>query len=125
MTAWICSPESLVPGARSSSTDAVGLRLLGHEDLVLGQRDVHDGLVDALERLEGVGELALERPLVGDLLLELAGGDALLVEQRVAGVLAGRQALAAHLQAQVVDLVLGDHDRLAAVGERVRDAARR
>jgi hypothetical protein len=57
------------------------------------------------------------------LLLELAGGDRLLVEQRVPGVGARGQALAAHLQPQVVDGLVGDQDRAAAVGELVGDAA--
>jgi hypothetical protein len=42
---------------------------------------VHDGRAHALERFEGLLQLALDGPLVGDLLLELAGGDARLVQQ--------------------------------------------
>jgi hypothetical protein len=85
---------------------------------------VHHRGADPLEGLQRLGQLALERPLVLHLLLELAGGDALLVEQRVPGVGARRQALAAHRQPQVVDRVVGHHDRRAAVGELVGDAGR-
>src|SRR5207302_1636752 len=47
----------------------------------------------------------------------------LLVQQRVPGVRLRRQALAAHLQPQVVHLALRYHDRPAAVGQLVRGTA--
>ena len=64
-----------------------GVLLVG-EDLLGRQREVDDGGVDAVDRLDGLGELALHRPLEVGLLLELRGGDVLVVEQRVAAVAA-------------------------------------
>ena len=65
VTAWICSPDERRAGREVEQHRGGRLGLLGHEDLVLGQGDVHDGRVDAVERLEGLGQLALQGPLVG------------------------------------------------------------
>ena len=54
--------------------------LLVGEDLLLRHREVHDRGVDAVDRLDGLGELALHRALEVGLLLELRGRQALVVE---------------------------------------------
>jgi hypothetical protein len=101
-----------------------GARLLvGVGEHVLGRDDqVDGGAVDALDGLDGLGQLAFHRALEVDPLAELAGGHALLVQQGVAVGAAGRQALGAGVQAGLVDLVARHHDRGAAVGQRVGDA---
>jgi len=47
---------------------------------------VHRRGLHAVDRLDGLAELALDGALVVDLLLELGGGDAFLVEQRIPGL---------------------------------------
>ena len=91
--AWTCSASSVVPGEVSTSTDAVVGVLLVGEDLLLGgiARCTTAVLTPSIG-LDGVGQLALHRPLEVGLLLELGRRDVLFVEQPVAAVLlcAGR-----------------------------------
>ena len=58
------------------------------EELVLrvGQHELHLRGADALDLLDRLVELTLERALVGDLLLEVRGAELLLVEQLKAGL---------------------------------------
>ena len=83
---------------------------------------MHDRGLDAVDGLDGLRQLALERPLVGDLLLEVAARHALLVQERVPGgvALPRRQPLARERDPLLVDVGLRDEDGLAAVGELVR-----
>ena len=74
--------------------------------------------LDAFHRADGLGEFAFHRTLVGNLLLEIGGGHAHVVKQRVAAF-GRRDVLGAELDPQVVDLVLRHHDRAAAAREFV------
>ena len=63
------------------------------------------GAGDALDLPDGLGDLALQRALVGDLLLEVGGAELLLVEQLEARLrAAGGQALAGERDARLGDL---------------------
>src|SRR3546814_3661513 len=64
---------------------------------------------------------SLEGPLVVDPLLELGGGDALVVEQVVAGSAVGGHALGGEIEAGLVNQVAGHEDLVAAL-ELVGDA---
>ena len=99
-----------------------GRLLLVGEQLVLREREVHDRGLDGVERLDGGLELPLHGPLVAGLLLELGGGEVLLVEDRVAARALAGEALAAEPDPGVVHVGAGHEDRRAAVAELVRRA---
>ena len=77
------------PGPHEHRRRRVGLRRDEHG--VLGQREADGGRLDAVDRADGLGQLALERPLVGLLLLELRGRHRHVVEQRVAAAVGVRR----------------------------------
>ena len=54
--------------------------------MVLGQRELDLRAGDAVDLADRLGDLALERALIGDLLLEGGGAELLLVEQLEAGL---------------------------------------
>src|SRR5205823_10176673 len=77
---------------------------------------------DAVDLADGLRDLALERPLVGDLLLERGGAELLLVEQLEAGLRAAGEALRRERDLRLVGLALLDGQRRAVVAELVADA---
>ena len=97
-----------------------GGRLLGGEYGLVGDGELDGRGLYAVHRLDGVGELALQRALVGRGLLEGRGGDAEVVQQAVTVVAERGQAGGGRLQALRVDILLGNQDGGAAVGELVR-----
>ena len=87
------------------------------EQVVLGQHELHLGAGDALDAVDRAGDLALQRALVGDLVLEVGGAELLLVEELEArlGAAAGGEALAGERDARLGDLRLLDRQRGAVV----------
>ena len=71
-------------GLVCTSTDAVGTEAFSVKTSCCGHGQVHDGGLHAVDRLDGLAQLALEGALVGHLLLEVGAGHALLVQQGVA-----------------------------------------
>ena len=110
------------PGAGVDQHRGGGGAGLVVEDGLLRDRQVHHRGAHPADALHGGGQLALDGALVGDLLLELAGGHALLVQQGVPAVGAAGQAGGGGLQPLRGDDLLGDHDRGAAVLELVLHA---
>src|SRR5439155_8027165 len=101
-----------------------GLLLVG-EELVVGHGELDGRALDAGHLPDGLGDLALQRALVGDLLLEVAGAELLGVElvPPAARRAAGRaQALAGQRDARLGHVGRGDLDGGAAVGQLVADA---
>jgi hypothetical protein len=100
-----------------------GLAAVLGEQALLGDDEVHGRRLDPIDGGDGLGKLPLERALVVHALAELGGGDALLVEQLVAGLAVLRQAGGRQVQAQLVDVLLRDEHCAAPVGQLVRRAA--
>jgi hypothetical protein len=98
-----------------------GARGLVDEHRLVGQGQVHRRRLHTVERRHRLGQLAFEGPLVVDPLAELRGGDALVVEQCIAVVGRG-QALAGHVDAQVVHIGRGYQHGAPGIGEFVRHA---
>ena len=67
-------------------------------------------------------QFALQRPLVGDLLLEVAGPELLLVEQLEARFAAADDVAFGERDPRLGDVAAGDRDRGAAVADFVADA---
>src|SRR5439155_26031205 len=93
-------------------------------DAVPRKRELDVGVRDALDRLDRPGDLALERPLVVHLLLEVRGAEALLVEELEADVAAVRKPLLGERDAGRRLLPLDDVDLGTAFRELPADAAR-
>ena len=98
---------------------------LVREQVVLGQHELDLRAGDTLDAADRAGDLALQRALVGDLLLEVGGAELLLVEQLEA---LARAAVEAHARAgdghtRLGDLALGDREAGAVVAQLVGDAA--
>ena len=85
-----------------------GRRLVLGEELVLGEHERDLRARDALDLADRRGDLALERALVGDLLLEVGGAELLLVEQLEAGLALAGQALLGERDPRLRDLALDD-----------------
>ena len=86
------------------------LRLFAREQRPLGQHQVHPRRLDAIERPDGAGELALERAQVIDVLDEAGGAERVgLVENLVADAAALGQPAFGELHAQPGDALLGHH----------------
>src|SRR5690606_6147701 len=101
-----------------------GRILLVGEDLAGRQRQVHHGGLHRVHGGDRLAEFALHRPLESRLLTEGGGGEVVVVEEAVATAVAvGRQSLAAECDPGGIDVVLGDQDGVAAVGEFIGDAA--
>ena len=86
------APGSRPPESPESMTAAVAGGLLVGEQRVLGQHELDLRAADAVDLLDRAGDLALERALVVDLLLEVGGAELLLVEQLEAGLRAAASA---------------------------------
>ena len=123
--------EAMPRTAAGSRVDRVGVEehgrggglLLVGEEVVLGQRELHLGAGDAVDLPDGLGDLALEGALVGDLLLEGGGAELLLVEELEAGLRAAAgQPLAGEGDARLGLLAGDDGDGGAVVLELVGDA---
>ena len=101
-----------------------GLLLVLAEQALLGDHDVHPGLVHILDRLDRAGELALQGPAVVDLLHEVGDPDVDLVEDLVTDPIPAGQALAGQGQPGLGDLGGGNQDHrpvlLQLVGDLVR-----
>ena len=70
-----------------------GFDLVAREQRAIGHHQMHAGILDAIERTDGAGELAFERPHVIDVLHEARGAEHLrLVENLVADAAALGQA---------------------------------
>ena len=81
---------------------------------------MHAGVLDAVERADGAGELAFERAHVIDVLHEARGAERLrLVENLVADAAALGQAAFGERHAQPGDAVLRHHDDVAVVAQLV------
>ena len=98
-----------------------GLLVLPDEHGGPRDREMHAGLLDLGHRLDRLGEVTFEGPLVVDLLGELADAESLVVHQLEADAAGLRQALRCELEAGLVDLVRRHEDRTAAVRDPVRD----
>ena len=85
------APGSSASDAPASMTAAVAGRRLVGEQRVLGQHELDLGAGDAVDLLDRPGDLALQRALVGDLLLEVGRAELLLVEQLEALLRAARR----------------------------------
>ena len=98
--------------------------LLVGEQGVLGQHELDLRAADAVDLLDGRRDLALERALVGDLLLEVRGAELLLVEQLEALLAAagGGHARGGEGDPGRADLRLLDGDRGAVGTQVVADA---
>ena len=94
--------------------------------LLVGEDEVDGGGVDALDLLDRLVELALERALVGDLLLEVRGAELRAVEQLEAGLGAADSEQAGRRQRdpRLARLARVDGERGAAVLDLVADALR-
>ena len=95
-------------------TDADGCWRVRRNDPLILQHDMHPRALDALHGLDGARDLALQRPQPRDLLHE--GGEAHrphLVEQLVARVRAGRQALLRQQHARLRGLPAAHRHRIA------------
>ena len=124
VTERTCSLLSVVPGCREQHRRR-GLVGLAGEDVLLRDGEAHDRRVHPVHRLQRLGQFPLQGALVGDVLLEVGRGDALLVQQRPAvRARSGRQALAGQRDSLGVDLRLRHQHGGAAVGQLVLDAVR-
>ena len=94
------------------------------EEVVLRHDDLDRRVRDALDTAEGASDLALQRTLVGDLLLELRGAELGLVEQLVARLIAARRldAGGGERDARLRHGRLGDRQSRAVVAQLVGDA---
>ena len=82
-----------------------GSILFAHEDAGLGDGQVDAGALDRAQALNGARQLAFERALVIDLLLELGQAQPAVVHQLEADVARARQALRGQPQPHFVHLV--------------------
>ena len=118
--AFTASPERSAPLV-FTSTAAVALSSDAPTNTVCcGIVRVTVAARDGIDRLDRLGQLALQRALVVDVARELVGGDALLVEQRER-VAARGDVLGAEIDARLVDHRAGHHDRATAAGDLVLD----
>ena len=89
---WTCAASSVGAALGLDEDGRRRVGRLGDEDGLLGHRELDGRGLDAVDRADGLGELALHRALQGDLLLELRGGHAHVVQQRVAAAVGRRRA---------------------------------
>jgi hypothetical protein len=100
-----------------------GALVVAQEGGLLGHRQVHPGAGHRVDRLHGAGQLALERALVVDLLVELRDAELLPVHQLEAGEAALGQAVGRQAQACLVHLRLRHQDGVAGGRHAVGDVA--
>jgi hypothetical protein len=98
--------------------------LIGQQEAVFRLHDHEAGGADALKLGDGASELALESAAVVGALHEIGEAELALVEDLEADAVAGGNALSGHLHAEAVDLIGGNVDGGAAVGDFVRNVLR-
>ena len=99
------------------------LDLVAREQRPFGHHQMHARGLDAVERLDGAGQLAFERPQIIDVLHEARGAERVrLVENLVADAAALGQAVFGQRHAQPRDAVARHHDDIAVVAQFVGDA---
>src|SRR5581483_11929275 len=100
-----------------------GFGRLAREQRPLGEHEVHPRSLDTVDRRDGAGQLALERPQMVDVLDEARGAQRIrFVEDFIADAAALGQAAFGELHAQPRHFVLGDHDDAALVAQLVWNA---
>ena len=114
--------RGLEPAAHLEHDRGGRLDLFAREQRALRHHQVDARRLDAVERLDGARELALERAQVIDVLHEAGGAERLrLVEDLVADAAALGQAVLGELHAQPGHPVLRHHDDRAVVAQLVGD----
>ena len=97
-----------------------GIDLVAREQRAIGHHQMHAGVLDAVERADGAGELAFERAHVVDVLHEARGAEHLrLVEDLVTDAAALGQAAFGERHAQPGDAVLRHHHDVAVVAQLI------
>ena len=114
--------RAIKPTARVEIDDHRGRRLLllAEKPILIGQGQVHAGILHRRQALDGAGQLTLQGPLVIHPLLELGDAKFAVVHHLKAGNRALGQALGGQLQAGIVDLVGWHQNGPAALGVAVR-----